>query len=83
MSKGAPVVINHTILLQKLIAIERAIGTASNKTIRDMVYDAENHLLQMQREEVQGLPLSPKEETAERFEFMREVVAGGVSKASF
>lgn len=38
------------ILLQKLIAIERSIGNANNATVRSMVCDAQDFLLQMQKE---------------------------------
>jgi hypothetical protein len=36
------------VLLQKLIAIERAVGVAHNNTVRGLVYDAESYLLDMQ-----------------------------------
>ncbi|MGO8759382.1 MAG: hypothetical protein ACLQG3_14780 [Terracidiphilus sp.] len=42
-------------LLHKLIAIERAIGVESNKTIREMVEDAQDCLLQMQKQRAEGL----------------------------
>ena len=38
---------NNTILLQKLIAIEKSIGMADNATIRQLVYEAEDYLLQL------------------------------------
>ena len=38
------------ILLQKLIAIERSIGTANNAIVCSMVCDAQDFLLQMQKE---------------------------------
>ena len=41
---------NLTVLLQKLIAIERSIGTTSNSMVRNLVYDAQDCLLQMQKE---------------------------------
>jgi hypothetical protein len=81
--KRGPAAMNHTILLQKLIAIERAIGVETNNTIRDLVYDAENHLLQMQRDGVQGSRMPRQDKSAGRFQFLREVVGGGVSKVSF
>jgi hypothetical protein len=43
-----------TDLLQKLIAIERSIGSESNSTIREMVQDAQDCLLQMQKEQAEG-----------------------------
>jgi hypothetical protein len=39
---------NSTILLRKLIAIERMIGKADNNTLRALVCDAEDYLIQMQ-----------------------------------
>lgn len=74
---------NQTILLQKLIAIERAIGVASNNTLRDLVYQAESHLLQMQRDEAQALPMLQKNGTGQRFQFLREIAESGSSKSGF
>ncbi len=82
-SKGAPAVMNQTILLQKLIAIERAISVASNNTVRDLVYEAEGYLLQMQREEVEALAARPERATGQRFQFLREVAEGGLSGLRF
>jgi hypothetical protein len=39
---------NGTILLRKLIAIERMIGKADSNTLRNLLYDAEDYLIQMQ-----------------------------------
>jgi hypothetical protein len=74
---------NHTLLLQKLIAIERAIGVANNNNLRNMVYEAEGYLLEMQREEVEGLRVQPERETGRRFQFLREVVDCGPKASSF
>jgi hypothetical protein len=52
--------VNTTILLQKLINIERAIGTESDQTILDKVFDAENCVLQMQREMIENLRKQPR-----------------------
>jgi hypothetical protein len=41
---------NLSILLQKLIAIERSIGSTDNALIRSLVYDAQDCVLQMQKE---------------------------------
>jgi len=41
---------NLTVLLQKLIAIERSIGSANHTVTRSLVYDAQDFLLQMQKE---------------------------------
>jgi hypothetical protein len=41
---------NLTVLLQKLITIERSIGSADNALVRSLVYDAQDFLLQMQKE---------------------------------
>jgi hypothetical protein len=43
---------NCTILLRKLIAIERMIGKAEDDTLRNLLYDAEDFVVQMQS--VQG-----------------------------
>jgi hypothetical protein len=66
-------VINHTLLLQKLIAIERAIGVADNNTVRNMVYESQSHLLQIQREAVEALPMRARGEIAQRFQQLRQV----------
>ena len=39
-----------TVLLRKLLTIERAIGAADNATLRELVHEAEECLLQMQKE---------------------------------
>ena len=39
---------NSTILLRKLIAIERMVGKTDNNTLRGLVYVAEDYLIQMQ-----------------------------------
>ena len=83
IQRGPPTVMNQTVLLQKLIAIERAIGVTSNNTLRDLVYDAEGYLLQMQREEVEALAAQPERETRPRFQLLREVAEGGLSGLDF
>ena len=40
---------NSTTLLKKLLVIERSIGTADHATLREMVYDAQDCLLQIQK----------------------------------
>ncbi len=74
---------NHTLLLQKLIAIERAIGVASNNTIRNMVYESQSHLLKMQREAVEALPMRPRSEMAQRFQLLRQAAESEPSTLSF
>jgi hypothetical protein len=44
-----------TVLLRKLLTIERAIGTADNATLRALVNEAEDCLLQMQKERAESL----------------------------
>jgi hypothetical protein len=46
---------DSTGLMHKLLAIERAIGVESNRTIREMVEDAQDCLLQIQKERAEGL----------------------------
>jgi hypothetical protein len=46
--------VNSVILLRKLIIIERSIGTASNDTIRNLVREAEDCVLQMQKEQAES-----------------------------
>ncbi len=45
---------NNTILLQKLIAIEKSIGMADNGTLRQLVHEAEDCLLQIQKDRAQS-----------------------------
>lgn len=46
---------DYTLLLQKLLAIEMAIGVESNRTVREMVEEAQDCLLQMQKERAESL----------------------------
>ncbi len=50
-----PLVTTTTVLLRKLLSIERAIGAADNTTLRVLVNEAEEYLLQMQKERVESL----------------------------
>ncbi len=43
-----------TDLLNKLITIERSIGVVHNSTLRDMVEDAQDCVLEMQKETAEG-----------------------------
>jgi hypothetical protein len=52
--KGPPLT-TTTVLLRKLLAIERAIGSADNATLRELINEAEECLLQMQKERAEGL----------------------------
>jgi len=45
---------NNTILLRKLIAIERMIGRADNNTLRGLIYEAEECVIQMQSEQARS-----------------------------
>ena len=45
----------YTGLLHKLLAIEQAIGVVPNSKIREMVEDAEDCLLQIQKERAESL----------------------------
>ena len=42
--------VNVTVLLDKLVSIEQAIGLATDASIRNMILDAEECLLELQRE---------------------------------
>jgi hypothetical protein len=46
---------SFTILLQKLLVLETSIGTEPNSILRHRVQDAQNYLLQMQKERADGL----------------------------
>jgi hypothetical protein len=64
---------NNTILLQKLIAIEKSIGAADNGTLRQLVYEAEDCLLQLQKERAQSFFLDSWRATMPRFHVISEV----------
>jgi hypothetical protein len=57
-SRG-PVVSVHS-LLQKLIEIEQSIGVETDTTLRKQVLDAQDYLLQMQKEIVENLRYRPR-----------------------
>jgi hypothetical protein len=40
---------NNTVLLQKLIAIERLIGRVDDQTLRNLLLDAQDYLLAVQK----------------------------------
>ncbi len=64
---------NNTVLLQKLIAIERSIGMSDNATIRQLVFEAEDCLLEIQRERAQNFFLDSWRTTMPRFHVIGEV----------
>ncbi len=64
---------NNTILLQKLIAIERSIGAADNGTLRQLVHEAEDCLLQIQKESAQSFLVDSWRGVVPRFHWMGEV----------
>jgi hypothetical protein len=65
--------LNPTILLQKLIAIEMSIGVESNTAIRNSLQEAEDCLLQMQRESVESFWVETRQDSAKRFDFLRRI----------
>jgi hypothetical protein len=67
---------NSTVLLQKLIAIERSIGTADNATLRQLVFEAEDCLLQIQKEGAQSFFLDSWRATIPRFHWMGQTSEG-------
>ncbi len=64
---------NQHYLLQKLIAIERSIGTADNRTIRQLVYEAEDCLLQIQNDRAQSFFQDSWRGNTPRFHVIGEV----------
>jgi hypothetical protein len=65
---------NHTILLQKLIAIEKSIGATDNTTLRQLVHEAEDYLLQLQKERAQSFFLDSWRANMPRFHVIGEVL---------
>jgi hypothetical protein len=47
---------NITVLLAKLIEVERSIGVESEIMLRNRLYEVEDYALQMQKEMVERLP---------------------------
>jgi hypothetical protein len=70
-SKGDPLM-SLDVLLQKLIAIERAVGVAHNNTVRGLVYDAESYLLDMQCEALAAMS-QPDSDASRRVPCLREI----------
>jgi len=64
---------NNTILLQNLIAIEKSIGMADNGTIRQLVYEAEDYLLQLQKDRAQSFFRNSWRANMPRFHVIGEV----------
>jgi hypothetical protein len=62
---------NPTILLQKLIAIERSVGVATPSALRNSLQEAQDYLLQMQRESVELSWKAAGLNPAQRFSFLR------------
>jgi hypothetical protein len=60
------------VLLQKLIAIERAVGVAHNNTVRGLVYEAESYLLDMQCESLAAMGQLDRE-ASRRVSYLREI----------
>ena len=61
---------NNTVLLQKLLLIERSIGVTDNDTLRQLVYEAEDCLLQIQKERAQSFILDSSRGAMPRFNAM-------------
>ena len=61
---------NNTVLLQKLIEIERSIGATDNVTLRQLVYEAEDCLLEIQKESAQSFILDSSRGAMPRFNAM-------------
>ena len=57
---------NTTILLQKLIDIEKSIGKETDRAILEKIFDAENCVLEMQREMIESLRKEPRNDVMHR-----------------
>jgi len=64
---------NPTILLQKLIAIERSVGVATPNALRSSLQEAQDYLLQMQRESMEGSWKAAGQDPAKRFFLLGEL----------
>ncbi len=62
---------NSSVLLQKLLTIERSVGVATNSELRKLLHDMQDSILQMQRERVEGFWKEPGCDSKQRFDFLR------------
>jgi hypothetical protein len=60
------------VLLQKLIAIERAVGVAHNNTLRGLVHEAESYLLDLRWEALAAMG-HPESDASRRIPYVREI----------
>ncbi|MGD0154499.1 MAG: hypothetical protein ABSB50_00280 [Terracidiphilus sp.] len=63
---------NTTVLLRKLIAIERMIGKTDANTLRGLVFDAEDYLLGMQKEQADSFLAQAWREQLSGLEILRD-----------
>jgi len=63
---------NSTVLLRKLIAIERQIGKTDPNTLRSLVLDAEDYLLQTQKQQADSFLAEAWREGVAGVEMLRE-----------
>jgi len=71
---------NSTVLLRKLIALEKSIGNANNARLRELVYEAEDYLLQLQKEHAQGLFKDCWRNALQRLHSQREFSQGQLAR---
>ncbi len=64
---------NDTVLLKKLIDIERSIGIESNNAIRNLVHDAQAYLLEMQKEKAEKFLATAWRDLAPEANWLRKV----------
>ena len=67
---------NYTILLKKLLAIEQSIGVEPNTALRMRLHDAQDYLLQMQREVAENSRAEVNWGPARRFDVARRFFQG-------
>jgi hypothetical protein len=75
-SQRRPPFMSLDVLLQKLSAIERAIGVAHNNTVRGLVYDAEGYLLDMRWESLAAMGHQDSD-ASRRIPYVREIAEAG------
>lgn len=64
---------NSTVLMQRLIAIERSIGTVGDNELRDLVRDAEDCALEMQSARLEPFCDERDREVKERLRMLRGI----------
>jgi hypothetical protein len=67
---------SYSVLLRKLIVIERAIGMKSSNALLNLIYEAEECVLQIQREQANISPMRQFLESEQPLQVLTELAEG-------